>query len=119
MAEASYWFDRTAQAIRDIVDEHGGAIIMTRAELCDAILEEDPHLAECPAGVMRTISRRITCCLRRRNMASRGYVSDKKILLVFDAGMTPDAARAHAEADGLSDAVQIELFKRQLLEVSA
>lgn len=120
MADTAYWFARTAQAVRDVIDEHGGAIIMTRTELCEAVQEEDPHISECPEEVMQTISKHITCCLRRVGLACCAYQGiDPSVLLIFDQGMGEDVARKHAEADGVSDAVHIELFEHQLAEARA
>lgn len=118
VADNAYWFARTAQAIRDIVDEHGGAVIMTRPELCEAVMEEDPHLSECHKETMETIFQHITCCLKRVSLACCAYQGlDPSVLLIFDVKMSDDAAKAYAEEQGLSEAVQIELF--DLMEVSA
>lgn len=120
MADQAYWFARTAQAVRDVIDEHGGAVIMTRSELCEAVREEDSHLSECPPEAMRIVSAHITCCLKRVGLVSCAYRGiDPSVLLIFDMRMTDSEARTHAKTDGLSDAVQIELFERQLAEVSA
>lgn len=106
-------WELVAQTISDIVGEHGGAVVMTRAELVEAIQQEDSRLVGCST----TIAEHITCCLRRVGLTSRSFGyggKDPNILLIWDEQkMSGTQAREKCKRDGLSDAVRIELFEYQ------
>ena len=113
MSNVNWQWELTARAVGDIVEEHGGAVVMTRAELVEAIQEEDSRLVGCS----QTIAEHITCCLRRVGLTSRSFGyggKDPNILLIWDEQkMTGEEARDKVKRDGVSDAVRIELFERQ------
>lgn len=108
MAETkAYWFNRMAQAVRDIVDEHGGAVLMTRFELIEAIVQEDGDMGNCPDAVFD----HLTCGLRRTNLGVCSYQdNDPNVLLVFDNLKGEEYARAKCPENEHSEAVELYLL---------
>ena len=109
MAEQNkaYWFQRMAQAVRDIIDEHGGAVVMTRSELIEAIVEEDSGMGECPDVVLEHLA----CGLRRTNLGACSYRNnDPNVLLIFDTTKGEGYARRKCAHDQRSAAVKLHLL---------
>ena len=103
----AYWFLRMAEAVRDIIKEHGGAIVMTRPELIEAIVEEDSGMGECPDVVFE----HLTCGLRRKKLGACSYRNnDPDVLLIFDTTRGEEYARNRYAHEERSEAVELYLL---------
>lgn len=105
----AFWFDRLARTVREIIDESGGAAVMTRQAWAEAARQEDPGLARCPQRVFEHMA----CALSyRQGLKSVRWHDDcAAVLLIFDPAVhaDPRLAREHCERYGLSDEVIIAL----------
>lgn len=98
------WFALVGDGLRDIVDDHGGALAMSGPEWREALKHDNVELQSCPNCVFEHVSlalkpRGMACCALRGN--------DGKIVVIYDAvKFTPEAARAHCEEMPLSPGAQ-------------
>lgn len=110
------WFKKLAGAVRIIVDDLGGAMVMTRERLNHAVVEVDPSLVGCPPYVLS----HLTCALKpRQGLHSRAIGVIEQVLIIFDPKVVPDAdsALSRCQQNGLPEDVEICLIEAGLREV--
>lgn len=103
------WFQLVAKAVRDIVDDGQGAIVMTRPQLLEEIIRVDATCADCPPRVIQ----HFTCALKpRQGLEVRGFFKDSPyILVIFDPKRHNfESACAHC-CDDLPPEVEIALME--------
>ena len=106
----SEWFTRAALTVREIVVAHGGAVAMTKAELIQAIIEEDSSFKECPSLVLEHIQ--IPLGPRAELSSSLFDKETPSILLIHFRGMSKEAALDQCHENGLSESVRIAQLDR-------
>lgn len=107
--ENQEWFKRFALTVREIVVAHGGAIAMTKAELQDAVREEDSSFKNCPMAVLEHPTLPLNKWAQLSVSSFDGRRSD--ILLIHFASMPTPVARTRCKSNGLSEAVNIALLE--------
>lgn len=98
MSDASQWFAQAAAAMRSVLEEVGGVIVIPRSEMLALLQEEDPRLPDCPEQRLRGLAIAMS---RRQQIRSVLYdPACLKVLMVFDRRrFTPEEARQHARVD--------------------
>ena len=102
-------YELAAEAVREIIDVRGGAIITTDEELRAAVCEMRPELSTCSPVVLEHIR---VCLRRRQHLTTRAYkgLVDPLVLLIADDKLSDKEAERRAERYGMSANVEIMLM---------
>lgn len=120
--ELSNWFGCIAKAVADVVDDCGGAVVMTKQQLVEAAQQVDAALLRCPEKVKEHVLCALPHRVGLRTVAFnyRHYQSPLRgtcgVVLVYDPKIHADDthARMHCVREGLpglSDEVVNELME--------
>lgn len=91
--ERSQWFQQVADAVRLIVDDCGGAIVVTRESLREDAIVDNRALEACP----QTIWDHLTCTLGPRGGGLKSEIfgnGSDGALLIHDPGVHANSAMA-------------------------
>lgn len=100
----SHWFNLIAETVKDLVEDHSGAFVMTREELRDELVVMCPELRDCPSKVMN----HMTMAFPNVSVSSKDYVPGAKgPILVWRASWQESRARNFVQRKGESFGTRI------------